>query len=177
MPIRSCILVPHLLIYSYYYSLFIIFLNIYLDNDESNKKHKCDNNTTLAISFWCSHYKLPNYIFCGFGPGKNDNFILVHNITFSSLMSYNTNVIWGRVVALEIEIALRDEMVRFIQQRIITNLEALQRFLGLNENRFDEICAGIYTYAVEEYGKIRFLRDLNPLSPPNNNKSQSSLYK
>lgn len=73
-------------------------------------------------------------------------------------------------MGLEIEIALRDEMVRFIQQRIITNLEALQRFLGLNENRFDEICAGIYTYAIEEYGKILFLRNLNPLPTPNNNR-------
>ena len=85
-------------------------------------------------------------------------------------MSYNTNVIMGRVVDLDIEIAFRDEVVRFIQQRIITNLEALQRFLGLNENRFDEICAGIYTYAIEEYGKILFLRNLNPLPSPNNNR-------
>jgi hypothetical protein len=86
-------------------------------------------------------------------------------------MSNNTNVIRrSRVVGLEIEIALRDEMVRFIQQRIIINLEATQQFLGLNVTRFDEICAGIYTYAIEEYGKILYLRNLNPLPPPNNNR-------
>lgn len=86
-------------------------------------------------------------------------------------MSYNTNIINNtKVVGLEIEIALRDEMVRTIQRRIITSLEALQRFLGLNANRFDEICAGIYTYAIEEYGKIRYLRELLPLPPPNNNR-------
>lgn len=56
---------------------------------------------------------------------------------------------------LEIKIELRDEMVFGIQKRIIHNLEAIKQFL--NFQSYDDICAGLYTYAVEEYGKILFL--------------------
>jgi hypothetical protein len=86
-------------------------------------------------------------------------------------MTYNTKPIEKcKVVGLEIVIGLRNDMVRFIQERIIDNLEATKRFLGLNETKYDDICAGIYTYAIEEYGKILFLNSLNPMLPPNNNK-------
>lgn len=54
-------------------------------------------------------------------------------------------------------------MRRIIRDRIIQNLEATKRFLQLGED-YKDICAGIYTYAVEEYGKILFLNDLSPTS-------------
>ena len=58
-------------------------------------------------------------------------------------------------------------MKRSIRKRIIHNLEATQRFLELKEKKYDDICAGVYTYAVEEYGKILFLSALNPTSTNN----------
>jgi hypothetical protein len=82
-------------------------------------------------------------------------------------MPYLTNVIRnekGKVVELQIDVGLRDDMVCFIRDRIIHNLEATRRFLELKEEDYDDICAGIYTYAVEEYGKIRFLNNLSPSS-------------
>jgi hypothetical protein len=85
-------------------------------------------------------------------------------------MPYITNIIKkSKVVGLEIDIGLRNDMVRFIRDRIINNLQATKRFLELNVKDYDDICAGLYTYAVEEYGKILFLNRLSP-SPPNNNK-------
>jgi len=88
-------------------------------------------------------------------------------------MSYKTNIIKnnkGKVMELEIDIGLRNDIVRFIRDRIVENLEATKRLLELKEQKYDQTCAGIYTYAVEEYGKILFLNNLNPLPPPNNNK-------
>jgi hypothetical protein len=89
-------------------------------------------------------------------------------------MSYNTIVTKrakkGKAEEFGIDIGLRDEMVRTVKDRIIHNLEATKRFLGLNEKQYDDICAGIYTYAIEEYGKILFLNSLSPLPSPNNNK-------
>lgn len=76
----------------------------------------------------------------------------------------------GRVVEFGIDIGLRDDMVCFIQKRIIHNLEATKRFLELEEEKYDDICAGIYTYAVEEYGKILFLNRLSRLPPPNSDR-------
>jgi hypothetical protein len=85
-------------------------------------------------------------------------------------MSYNTKTIEKcKVVGLEIDIGLRNEMVRFIRDTIIHNMKATKRSLELKEEDYDDICAGIYTYAVEEYGKILFLNSLSP-SPPDNNK-------
>ena len=93
-------------------------------------------------------------------------------------MPYNTFITKknddGRVVEFGIDIGLRDDMVCFIQKRIIHNLEATKRFLELEEEKYDDICAGIYTYAVEEYGKILFLNCLSLSS--SNNKKLSSLY-
>jgi hypothetical protein len=75
----------------------------------------------------------------------------------------------GEILDPEIDVGLRDDMVRFIKDRIIKDLQAIKQFLELNVKEYDDICAGMYTYAVEEYGKILFLRGLNPI-PPNNNK-------
>lgn len=57
----------------------------------------------------------------------------------------------------EITPELKNQMVDFIQERIIRNLEAIQ--VLLRTGGYDDICAGLYTYAVEEYGKILFLND------------------
>jgi hypothetical protein len=84
-------------------------------------------------------------------------------------MAYNTKPIKNcKLVGLEINVGLRDETRRFIQERIIHNLEATKRLSELGED-YKDICAGVYTYAVEEYGKILFLNNLNP-TPENNNK-------
>ena len=68
---------------------------------------------------------------------------------------------------LEIDVELRDKMVSYIQNRIIHNLEAIQKFLQIPG--YEEVCAGLYTYTVEEFGKILYLKSLTP-SPPDNNK-------
>lgn len=73
----------------------------------------------------------------------------------------------GKVLEFEIDVGLRDDMKRSIRKRFIHNLEATQRFLELKEKKYDDICAGVYTYAVEEYGKILFLSALNPTSTNN----------
>jgi hypothetical protein len=84
-------------------------------------------------------------------------------------MSYNTNIVTkSKVVALEIDIGLRNDMVRFIKERIMKNLQAIKQFLQLNVKEYDDICAGLYTYAVEEYGKILYLTNLS--ASPSNNK-------
>lgn len=75
----------------------------------------------------------------------------------------------GKVERFEIEVGLRDEMRRIIRDRIIHNLEATKRFLQLGED-YKDICAGIYTYAVEEYGKILFLNILSRLPPANSDR-------
>ncbi len=67
----------------------------------------------------------------------------------------------------KIDLGLRNDMVCFIKDRIIKNLEAIKRFLESNIQKYNDVCAGLYTYAVEEYGKILFLNGLHP-SPPNN---------
>jgi AbiV family abortive infection protein len=51
-------------------------------------------------------------------------------------------------------------MISFIRKRIIRNLEAIQGLLLLSE--YEDICAGLYTFAVEEYGKILFLMAISP---------------
>jgi hypothetical protein len=73
-----------------------------------------------------------------------------------------------KVERLYINEGLRDEMRRFIKERIIQNLEATKRLLELGEDYLDT-CVGIYTYAIEEYGKILFLNSLNR-TPEKNNK-------
>jgi len=67
------------------------------------------------------------------------------------------------VDCLEIEVELRDKMVSHIKNATIRNLEAIQKFLQIPG--YEEICAGLYTYAVEEYGKLLYLKSLHP-SPP-----------
>jgi hypothetical protein len=59
----------------------------------------------------------------------------------------------------EIEVDLRDRMVSHISQSIVLNLEAIKKFL-LQIPGYEDICAGIYTYAVEEYGKALYLKGL-----------------
>jgi hypothetical protein len=112
---------------------------------------------------------LRNCISYGFGLGEKDNFIQVpHEV---SLMLYKTIITRttkkGKVLEFEIETGDRDDMRCFIKNNIIHNLEAIKRFLELNEEKYDDICAGVYTYAVEEYGKFLYLSSLSP-RPPNN---------
>jgi hypothetical protein len=52
--------------------------------------------------------------------------------------------------------ALRDQMTSIIQTRIINDLEAIKEFLKIPG--YEHVCAGLYTYAIEEYGKILFLK-------------------
>jgi hypothetical protein len=79
----------------------------------------------------------------------------VHNSL--SAMPYNTIITKttnkGKVLEFEIDVGLRDDMRRSIRDRIIYNLEATKRFLELGED-YKDIYAEVYTYAVEEYGKI-----------------------
>jgi hypothetical protein len=84
-------------------------------------------------------------------------------------MPYNTIITKtkkGKVSEFEIETGLRDDMMRSIKERIIHNLEATKRFLELGED-YKDICAGVYTYAVEEYGKFLYLSRLTPIHPNN----------
>jgi hypothetical protein len=48
---------------------------------------------------------------------------------------------------LEIEVELRDRMMSHIQKAIIRNLEAIKKFHQIPH--CEDICAGLYTYAVE----------------------------
>jgi hypothetical protein len=69
---------------------------------------------------------------------------------------------------LTITTALRDEMVSEIKKRIIHNLEAIEQFLKVQG--YENVCAGLYTYALEEYGKILFLKDNKHILPTDNTK-------
>jgi hypothetical protein len=95
-------------------------------------------------------------------------------IIIVSLMPYDKTIITdktkkGKVLEFGIDIGLRSEMVCSIRDRIIHNLGATKRLLELGED-YKDICAGIITYAIEEYGKILFLNNLSPFPPPNNNR-------
>jgi hypothetical protein len=68
---------------------------------------------------------------------------------------------------LEIDVELRDKMVSHIQNRIIHNLEAIQKFLQIPG--YEEVCAGLYTYTVEEFGKSLYLKSFC-VSPAGSNK-------
>jgi hypothetical protein len=57
---------------------------------------------------------------------------------------------------LEITIKLRNAMMSSIQKSIIRNLQAIKEFLKIQG--YEDVCAGLYTFAVEEYGKILFLQ-------------------
>jgi hypothetical protein len=69
---------------------------------------------------------------------------------------------------LTITTALRDEMVSVIKNRIIHNLEAIKELLKVQG--YEDVCAGLYTYALEEYGKILFLKDNKHILPADNAK-------
>jgi hypothetical protein len=72
-----------------------------------------------------------------------------------------------QVESLEIDVELRDKMVSHIYNAIIRNIEAIQKFLDIPG--YEDICAGLYTYAVEEFGKILYLKSFC-LSPAGSNK-------
>jgi hypothetical protein len=72
------------------------------------------------------------------------------------------------VESLTITTLLRDERVSCIQKRIIHNLEAIKQLLKVQG--YEDVCAGLYTYALEEYGKILFLKDSQHILPENSNK-------
>jgi hypothetical protein len=60
----------------------------------------------------------------------------------------------------EIDLELRDKIVSHIQKAIIHKLEAVKKLLQIPG--YEDICAGVHTYAVEEYGKILFLGISSP---------------
>jgi hypothetical protein len=68
------------------------------------------------------------------------------------------------VACVTITTALRDEMMSTIRMRIIHNLEGIKEFLKIPG--YEDVCAGLYTYAIEEYGKILFLKSF-PASAAN----------
>jgi hypothetical protein len=74
-----------------------------------------------------------------------------------------------QVESLEIDVELRDKMVSHIYNAIIRNIEAIQKFLDIPG--YEDICAGLYTYAVEEFGKILYLKSFS-LSPSDSNKTK-----
>jgi hypothetical protein len=65
---------------------------------------------------------------------------------YNTIITKTTNK--GKVLEFEIDVGLGDDMRRSIRDRIIHNLEATKRFLELGED-YKDICAGLYTYAVE----------------------------
>jgi hypothetical protein len=90
-----------------------------------------------------------------------------------SLMPYNKTLITetkkGKVREFGIDVGLRNEMVCRIRDIIIRNLGTTKRLLELGED-YKDVCAGIITYAIEEYGKILFLNSISPFHPPHNNR-------
>ncbi len=62
---------------------------------------------------------------------------------------------------LEITEELWKRCIRETLDGIWTLLESAERLLESGGN--DAICAGLYTFAVEEYGKVLLLRQYNPL--------------
>jgi hypothetical protein len=60
---------------------------------------------------------------------------------------------------LTITTALRDEMTSTLQKRIIHNLEETKELL--KSEVYERACAGLLTYAIEEYGKILFLKSFS----------------
>jgi hypothetical protein len=64
---------------------------------------------------------------------------------------------------MEIDIELRNKMVSPIHKSIIHNLEAIRKFLQF-PGGYEDVCAGLYTYAVEEYGNILYLKSFCPSS-------------
>jgi hypothetical protein len=65
----------------------------------------------------------------------------------------------------EIDVELRDETVFYIQKAILRNLTAIRQFLKIPG--YEYICAGLYTYAVEEFGKILYLKSFSPPASKN----------
>lgn len=65
---------------------------------------------------------------------------------------------------LEITIKLKNEMMSNIQKNIIRILQATKELLRIQG--YEDICAGLYTFAIEEYGKILFLQSF-PVSTNN----------
>lgn len=47
---------------------------------------------------------------------------------------------------------LRDDMMFYIKDVISYNLQAIEKFLSISS--YEQICAAIYTYTVEEFGKL-----------------------
>jgi hypothetical protein len=72
------------------------------------------------------------------------------------------------VEILTITTSLRDEMISTIQNRIIHNLEAIKELLKVQGH--EDVGGALYTYALEEYGKILFLQDNQHILPNDNNK-------
>lgn len=68
----------------------------------------------------------------------------------------------GWVKILEINEKLWKEMMQATLQGIIKLLESVERLLNNGGN--EAICAGLYTFAVEEYGKLLLLGNYSPSS-------------
>ena len=67
------------------------------------------------------------------------------------------------VKSVTITTSLRNEMIATIQRRIIHNLEAIKEVLKVQG--YEDVGGALYTYSLEEYGKILFLRDIKPIPP------------
>lgn len=71
-------------------------------------------------------------------------------------MAYNTKPLEDcKLVGLEIDVGLRNEMKRFIQERIIHNLEATKRLLELGED-YKDIVVGYTLMQLRNMGKFYF---------------------
>lgn len=60
------------------------------------------------------------------------------------------------VEKLPISKELRDEMIRETADRMFRKVAAVKEFLKVDG--YEDICAGLYTFALEEYGKILLLQ-------------------
>lgn len=60
------------------------------------------------------------------------------------------------VEKLPISKELRDEMIKEIAKRMFRKLAAVKEFLKIDG--YEDICAGLYSFALEEYGKILLLQ-------------------
>ena len=86
--------------------------------------------------------------------------IIYYELRFFVIKDNNGNI----EASLTITTALRDQMTSSIQKRIIHNLEATKELLKIQG--YEKVCAGLYSYAIEEYGKILFLKSF-PVSATN----------
>ena len=62
---------------------------------------------------------------------------------------------------IQVSKQLRDDMMFYIKDIISYNLQAIEKFLSISS--YEQICAAIYTYTVEEFGKLVLLQQSKQL--------------